>query len=302
MKKENMIKTSISKNMKKKERINIIKKFIAPQKTKKFIAENLEKFSSIISREEERRNSIHQRRIAAREINCWYKKGRILSLQKEKKSLAQLKINGRRYFVRFACDFYWYKDYRNKRNQRAVIRRLSYKGFEDEIIIPLRAIYSDDKKNINLLQKRYNEKMEFKRSIRKMLPGGCELIDGNGLSPDIKDLIIKKGAHLYHICEGCSAEVNALSASRAFQKKEMEKFHKEREAGILAQAERIFVSPEDSVRAGNCPQGTRDFILKFFPSVLERGGIRIRGSFLLSLQDDEFTRRAIVFAGIKQGL
>jgi len=91
-------------------------------------------------------------------------------------------------------------------------------------------------------------------------------------------------------------------AREAFQKRAIEKKKKARNAFYLANAEKIFVRFSDSVSAGNCKFGTRDFERKYNLYFCSRRGRGVKGDYLLRLRDDEYTRRAVVAAGIRQGL
>lgn len=59
-----------------------------------------------------------------------------------------------------------------------------------------------------------------------------------------------------------------------------------------------WVTEEDSIDAGNCEQGTREFRIALTKRLGGRPGA-VRSSFLLSIEDDQYTRRAARVAALK---
>ncbi|MCT7563343.1 hypothetical protein ACOTWR_11695 [Aliarcobacter butzleri] len=80
----------------------------------------------------------------------------------------------------------------------------------------------------------------------------------------------------------------------ALEALEKRRFEKITQKELYEKAARVFVSVEDSLKSGNCKFGTMQFISKYGIDLNKIGAIR--GDYLLSIENSNFTTRAVQYA------
>ena len=98
------------------------------------------------------------------------------------------------------------------------------------------------------------------------------------------------------------AKRHFLVAVQALQKRRAEKVRTAArlvaEERVRTQADRIYVQIEDSIAAGNCPTGTRQFAGLLLTELTGGYPAAVRADVILARRNDNFTRRACVQAAL----
>lgn len=87
-------------------------------------------------------------------------------------------------------------------------------------------------------------------------------------------------------------------AVEAFQKRRNEKIAKDKEDAIFAHLDSVFVSREDSIKAGNCVRDTEEFENGLMAEIGAEGECAIRADLVWAKRQDNYTKRAILFAAL----
>jgi len=110
-----------------------------------------------------------------------------------------------------------------------------------------------------------------------------------------KLMLIDSAGEQYHLApigtpDGAHRQVR--EAVSAFRKRRAERI-------AIKHPERIWVSVEDSYAAGNCRSMTDQFAAEFHAAIGALGPVCARADLLLSIRDDNYTRRAISYAATR---
>lgn len=116
-----------------------------------------------------------------------------------------------------------------------------------------------------------------------------------------RQAVLSHGSEQYHTglpCEGWIPRVRTSEVYRKAVKDAVQAFRKRRDERIeterlAREAAKIYVSLDDSYRAGNCRSMSEQFAREMWQKIGAVGECAVRGDEILRVRDDNYTRRAV---------
>jgi hypothetical protein len=168
--------------------------------------------------------------------------------------------------------------------------------FEGQLIAPPRRVSESYKLTIrDTMRRMRNAGFEAKlvRQTADMVSSGS----GESLRRGDLYCVVADGlGGWYH----CQLSDSPERVRRALADRRINSRNAELDALIKSQPARIWVSVEDSLAAGNCKAGTQNFVSTVLEKLQPAGEIgAVRADVLLSIRNDDFTRRAARVAALR---
>ena len=119
----------------------------------------------------------------------------------------------------------------------------------------------------------------------------------------VEYLCQRRGCDPYHVGNGrfCVGAESYRDAAKTA----LRQWGKQREIDKIAAVEaaerqRLYVSVDDSTRAGNCPSETERFAKRLWATIEANGPCAVRADLIIASRDDSYTRRAVSAAAQRE--